>query len=287
MRDPLPVEELEEIANVNVGEALKRTRIYYKQSLDDIEGTLRIRACQIDAIERGDMDDLPGRVYAIGFVRSYAEHLGLDGAMVVQLFKSQYMDGQAKSLLPFPVLASDTNTPALWLVSLSLFVFSAFLFSAHALNNNNSPDPVFFVKSLPEEIKVHVEQDILVAPPPNASELIGPAEIVPSSLSVENMGDEQGGNEGIILNIMKSSWVEIKNSNGEIVVSNILEEGDQYFVPNSPGLSMSLGNAANVEIILNGRPLKPLGKDGDVRRDIPLDISYLRTLAFKDLNVNE
>lgn len=287
MRDPLPVEELEKIANVNVGEALKRTRIYYKQSLEDIEGALRIRSCQIDAIERGDMDDLPGRVYAIGFVRSYAEHLGLDGAMVVQLFKSQYMDGQTKSLLTFPVLASETKTPALWLVALSLLSFFVFLFSAYTLNANNSPASIFFVKVVPEYIKVHVEQDILVRPPPNAAELIGPENIVFPAVTVENMSDEHSNNEGIILNIMKSSWVEIKNSNGEIVVSNILEEGDQYFVPSSPGLSMSLGNAANVEIILNGRPLKPLGKDGDVRRDIPLDISYLRTLAFKDLNINE
>ena len=282
MRVQLPVEELEEIANVDVGEALRRTRIYYKQSLEDIEGALRIRACQIDAIEKGDMEELPGRVYAIGFVRSYAEHLGLDGAKVVHLFKSQYMDGQARALLAFPVLASETKTPALWLVAVSLFIFSVFFLGAHALNRRASATPTFFVQAVPEDIKVHVEQDILVHPPLREEEIIGPAEVVPAEVSVENMGDAQNKNQGIILNIMKSSWVEIKNAKGEIVVSNILEEGDQYFVPDSPGLSMSLGNAANVEIILNGRPLKPLGKDGDVRRDIPLDVSYLRTLVFKE-----
>ena len=287
MRDPLPVEELEEIANVDVGEALRRTRIYYEQSLEDIEGALRIRACQIDAIEKGDMEELPGRVYAIGFVRSYAEHMGLDGAKVVQLFKAQYMDGQARLLLSFPVLASETKTPRFWLVVISIFVFSIFFLGAHALNGRASETPLFVVQAVPEDIKAHVKQDILVHPPPREEEIIGPAEVLPPEVVVENMGDEQDKNLGIILNVMKSSWVEIKNAKGDIIVSNILEEGDQYFVPNSPGLSMSLGNAANVEIILNGRPLKPLGKDGDVRRDIPLDISYLKTLAFTEANVEE
>ncbi|PCK00253.1 MAG: hypothetical protein COA45_00255 [Zetaproteobacteria bacterium] len=286
MRTPLPVEELESIANVDVGEALRRTRIYYEQTLEDVEGILRIRACQIDAIEKGDMKELPGRVYAIGFVRSYAEYLGLDGAKVVQLFKAQYMDGQVKSLLSFPVLASETKTPALWLVTISLFVFSMFYLGVHALNGRTSQS-LFVVQAVPEEIKNHVAQDILVQPPPSVEEIIGPLAVVNPEVVVENMSDEKADNPGIILNIMKSSWVEIKNGKGEILVSNILEKGDQYFVPDSPGLSMSLGNAANVEIIVNGRPLKPLGKDGDVRRDIPLDISYLRTLDFKELSVSE
>ncbi|PCI97823.1 MAG: hypothetical protein COB14_08580 [Alphaproteobacteria bacterium] len=286
MRDPLPVEELEKIANTDVGEALRRTRIYYEQSLEDIEGALRIRVCQIEAIEKGNMRELPGRVYAIGFVRSYAEHMGLDGAKVVQLFKAQYMDGQAKIRLAFPVLAYETRTPAIWLVALSFTVFFVFVLGAYTLNESYR-NTVLFVHAVPEDIKRHVAQDILVRPPPREEELIEPASVTSADVSIENMGDKQGKSQGIILNIMKNSWVEIKNAKGEIIVSNILEEGDQYFVPSSPGLSMSLGNAANVEIILNGRPLKPLGKDGDVRRDIPLDISYLKTLAFAEANVEE
>ena len=103
MRNSLPVEELESIANTEVGEALRRTREYYGKTLEDVEKALRIRSCQIDAIERGDMNDLPGRVYAIGFVRSYAEYLDIDAGRVVHLFKSQYMDVQDNTALTFPV----------------------------------------------------------------------------------------------------------------------------------------------------------------------------------------
>ncbi|MCF6328789.1 MAG: ATP-binding cassette domain-containing protein, partial [Henriciella sp.] len=56
----VPLQELEDIADIEIGEALRRTRLHYCRSLEDIEKSLRIRASQIDAIERGDIASLPG-----------------------------------------------------------------------------------------------------------------------------------------------------------------------------------------------------------------------------------
>jgi len=276
----LPVEELEAMANIEIGEALRQTRIHYGQSLEDVEKTLRIRACQISAIEQGNMKQLPGRVYAIGFVRSYAEYLGLDGGRAVQLFKAQYMDVAIKSMLSFPVLASETKTPPIWLVILSI-ILSLLFFNAWYGLNIKDRSFISYIEAVPKDIKTHIEKNILVDPPIIENIII--VDNLPDEMIVENMGKDKEQKTGIILNIMDNSWVEIKNAKGEIIVSNILEKGDQYFVPDSPGLSMSLGNAANIEIIIDGQALKPLGKDGDVRRDIPLNTAYLKTLEFKEI----
>lgn len=278
MKDQLPVKELEALAHEEVGEALRRTRLFYGQTLEDVQKALRIRACQIEAIENGDLTDLPGRVYAIGFVRSYAEYLGLDGGKTVQLFKAQYMDGASgKAKLSFSVAASETKTPVLWFAVCMLFMASVFLIFWHY---DNKPDRgnIAYIEAVPDSIRQHVEQDLTIQ-----SSVIEEDPIVSDVHEVndvENMSSDEN-QSGIILNIIGNSWVEIKNENGEVVVSNILESGDQYFVPDSPGLSMSLGNAANVEIIVQGKTLMPLGKNGDVRRDIPLNISYLKTLEFR------
>jgi hypothetical protein len=93
--------------------------------------------------------------------------------------------------------------------------------------------------------------------------------------------------KGVVLNIVRNSWVQIKNADGQIIVSDVLKAGDQYFVPDNPGMTMSLGNAGGVEILLDGRALSPLGNDGDIRRDIPLDTTYLKTLEFKTVVVEE
>ncbi len=284
MTHELPVEELEAMANIEVGEALRRTRIHYRQTLEDIEAALRIRSSQIDAIERGDIKQLPGRVYAIGFVRNYAEYLGLDGAKVVQLFKAQYMDNPANDSLSFPVPASETKTPPFWLFTLSMILACAFFIAIYSINRIDQTD-ILKIDDVPKGIKTHVNRDILLDPP--IPEVSGPIAETTDDVVVENMGDNQKQNTGIILNINGSSWVEIKNSEGEVLVSEVLNSGDQYFVPDSPGLSISLGNAANVEILLNGRALKPLGKDGDVRRDIPLNSAYLGTLEFQNPEPSE
>lgn len=278
MEDQLPVEELEALAHEEVGEALRRTRLFYGQTLEDVQKALRIRSCQIEAIENGDLTDLPGRVYAIGFVRSYAEYLGLDGGKTVQLFKAQYMDGTAgKARLSFSVPASETKTPALWFATLTLLLACALFMGWHHYKKPERGN-IAYIEVVPESIRQHVEQDLAI------QSSVAVEDPITSDVRETNIVEDMSSDEnqsGIILNIIGNSWVEIKNGNGEVVVSNILERGDQYFVPDSPGLSMSLGNAANVEIIVEGQTLMPLGKNGDVRRDIPLNISYLKTLEFK------
>ncbi len=278
----LPVDDLEALANEHIGEVLRITRIHYGKTLEDVESALRIRSYQITAIEQGDISNLPGKVYALGFVRSYAEYLGVDGSRAVELFKSQYMGGDDEDIInidsqnpAFPVHAFETKTPASWLVALSVLLAIAFFIGWGAYNKSENSDNSY-VQNIPEYIKNHVDKEILATSPAISEP------ILLDKIIVENMSSDDEQKSGIILNIINSSWVEIKNADGKIIVSNILEAGDQYFVPNSPSLSMSLGNAANVEIIIDGRALKPLGKDGDVRRDIPLNTSYLKTLEFQD-----
>ena len=160
MDDNLPVEELETLAQEDVGEALRRTRRFYNKSLEDVEKALRIRASQIDAIERGDMRSLPGRVYAIGFVRTYAEYLEIDGDKTVNLFKAQYMDNQTKADLSFKVPASETKTPPIWLATFLILV-AAFGYSVWHTGQKPDRTIVMQVQEVPDEIRDHVNAEIL------------------------------------------------------------------------------------------------------------------------------
>src|SRR3546814_19173364 len=53
---------------------------------------------------RGQYENLPGPTYAVGFMRSYAEYLGLDGTQIVDRFKNEVegLDSQTKLHLPTP-----------------------------------------------------------------------------------------------------------------------------------------------------------------------------------------
>lgn len=273
MKDGAPVQVNEDLSEVDVGGLLRYTREQYGQTIPDIERALRIRGIQIEAIERGDIDSLPGRVYVIGFVRTYAEYLGLDGGEIVRLYKSQYMDSQPnKVALAFPLPASESKTPSMAVVLGSLTVIAVLLIGWNSFSSAPvERELVSDVQPVPEEISARFEEKPAV---PVANDVPIQASVAPVSAPAEQ--------KGIILNILENSWVEIKDGEGKVMVSNVLDKGDQYFVPNSPGLSMSLGNAGGVEIVLDGRVLKPLGKIGDIRRDIPLETDYLKTLEFKE-----
>lgn len=78
---------------------------------------------------------------------------------------------------------------------------------------------------------------------------------------------------GIVIRATGDSWVEVRDSHGAIVTQRLLHAGDVYRVPAEPGLVLTTGNASGLEILVDGRPVKPLG--GTVRRNILLDPSRL------------
>lgn len=71
------------------GTVLRKARLKTGEDLKSVSDKLRIRRPYLEALEEGRHDDLPGRAYAIGFVRTYAVYLGLDPAELVTLYKSE------------------------------------------------------------------------------------------------------------------------------------------------------------------------------------------------------
>ena len=61
-----------------LGEQLRHAREKRGLSLRDLEQTTRIRVKYLRALEKGDLDALPNAVQVRGFLRNYAQHVGLD-----------------------------------------------------------------------------------------------------------------------------------------------------------------------------------------------------------------
>lgn len=62
-----------------IGSDLRRARTRREIELSEVEAATRIRSRFLHAIEREEWDVLPGGVYTRGFIRTYANFLGLDG----------------------------------------------------------------------------------------------------------------------------------------------------------------------------------------------------------------
>jgi len=108
-----------------VPELLAALRKHAGLSLDQVAAVLRIRVVYLRAIEDGRFDDLPGPTYAVGFVRAYAEHLGLDPANTVRRFKAERDGVSRMQELVFPVPTPDARVPGRSLIGLSVLLAMA------------------------------------------------------------------------------------------------------------------------------------------------------------------
>lgn len=94
-----------------VGSLLRASRLRCGEDLTDIAQILRIRLPYLEAIEEGRFGDLPGNTYAVGFIRAYADHLGLDSGEVVRRYKEDVADSDKRSDLDFPVPVPESGIP--------------------------------------------------------------------------------------------------------------------------------------------------------------------------------
>ncbi len=104
-----------------VGALLRTCRLRAGVSLSEAAETLNIRRPYLQAIEEGRYRDLPGPTYALGFVRGYAEYLGLDGNEIARRYRAEISGsegigtrrarGRGITELNFSVPASEAALP--------------------------------------------------------------------------------------------------------------------------------------------------------------------------------
>jgi len=97
---------------VSVGETLRNRREERGEDLRYVAQILRIRYPYLKAIEDGHPDELPGPTYAVGFVRTYADHLDLPSEELVQRFKEEAANLQARADLHFPAPIPEGKIPS-------------------------------------------------------------------------------------------------------------------------------------------------------------------------------
>jgi cytoskeleton protein RodZ len=97
---------------VRVGEELRNARFALGASLDDMAERLRINRRYLAALEEGRVRDLPGVAYATGFVRSYAQVLGLNAPALVRRFREGAGVATAPKDLVFPEPVPERGVPA-------------------------------------------------------------------------------------------------------------------------------------------------------------------------------
>src|SRR5207248_8610104 len=73
-----------------IGSSLREARVRRKRELSQVEADTRIRAKYLMALESNRFDELPAPAYAKGFLRTYADYLGLDAQRFVDEYNTRF-----------------------------------------------------------------------------------------------------------------------------------------------------------------------------------------------------
>lgn len=109
-----------------VGLMLKKTRLKHNLTLQDVSNYLNIRRGQLESIEEGRFDELPATAYAMGFIKSYADYLGLDKDLMVSRFKQETGKQIQKIDLDVPLPLSESRLPDQRIIMASIAATVAF-----------------------------------------------------------------------------------------------------------------------------------------------------------------
>ena len=78
----------------DIGSSLREARTRQGLDLNEMEFRTKVRAKYLRALEADQFDQLPGHTYIKGFLRTYADSLGMDGQLYVDEYNSRYVAGE-------------------------------------------------------------------------------------------------------------------------------------------------------------------------------------------------
>lgn len=271
-----------------VGQVLVDARKEKNLKISQVAARTHIRQQYLVALEEGHLQELPERVYTLGFIRTYARLLDLDGEELIRrISETPILSDKVRSQsLVSAHQEEGPGAPVLIISSLLAVLVTA--------------GGYFFLK--PSESSPHVEEGSFAefSHLRNQEEQLGnpSEEIVPNQMSSSTAGSpdiskvvatskdevipevsEQSANQAhketaikkIVLKAREPSWVEIRDEKNRVFFMRILQREEEFIVPDKPGFVFSTGNAGGIDIFVGGRKLPSLGGRGDVRRGIQLD----------------
>lgn len=230
------------LETAHIGAALKTARLEKGLDLSDVAGKLHINTEYLDGIERLDDTVLPSLGYVLGFVRTYALHLGMDAKEAVARYKTEIECPQNMGMRnrPHYVPKRSIRLPrgsfaAGMVLSCMMVVVTWYGWKTDA---NSTPVATPTVQT------------------PNwGFEVSAPTQNDPDMISLKAIGP---------------SYVQVRDKDGVVLISRIMVPGEIFETKRQNGPLLSLRDAGAIELYIGGELIGPIGQKGEDAKNIPL-----------------
>ncbi|MEJ0060991.1 MAG: helix-turn-helix domain-containing protein [Terricaulis sp.] len=225
------------------GRKLEEARRQLGLSVQEVSDRIRVRREFLEALEAMNVKLLPGKAYALAFLRSYAQVLGLNADQIVDQFQTECALSRedAEKQIRNPTSRPHAERP--WLAAAALVVIAAGFVGWRALSQGQGADA------------------------PAAPSAISHTELA-SSGADPSLGMEQ---RVVEIRAVTPAWLEARGPDGTVFLSRTLEPGDVYRPDPSPGWTLHARDGGAFEVFVNGAVAGPLGPVGMPVLGRPID----------------
>lgn len=234
-----------------VGQELRQERLRQGLTLDDMVLRTRIQPKSLEAIEADAFDQLPGTVFARGFVRQYAMDLKLDPEALLARLPRVDIDAaplpnppNRPGRAPWDPRLTAALVSVLWIVTATGAGMGAWYYVNHHGR--------------------HFGTTVSSAPVPAAPQTVSSPGSGRSASPLMAPGFDSSRPVQVILTAREASWVQV-SADGRTAFTGILRPHDTRSIAADAQVKIVTGNAGGLDISLNGKALEPIGPSGQVR----------------------
>ena len=244
----------------DVGTFLKETREKAGKSIEDIATDTRIPLRHLKAIEASDYSGLPGKTYAMGFVRAFSRSLGLDEVQMVarlreELGTDDYRPAQTYEAYEPVDPARVPPRKLAWTAGLiALLLVGAWgVWRSGVFTSSN-------------DVTV---ADTELTPQADTGTPTGTPAATAATPSVD-------ANAEVVIAAKDTVWFRIDDATGKRVHEAELKAGDRYVVPaGSKGLTIRTSRPQAMDVSVGGRAVPQLGAADTLVKNVALDPAEL------------
>ena len=259
----------------SVGRILRSARERQGRAVAEIAAELCLTQQYLRAIEDDDVKSLPGIFFYKNFVKQYAAIVGVKEAEIVSGIQTLTAAAEESVLPGTPVqppvrpldpIVADSNRRYFGSGRLGLSVFGlvgALLACSGFYAWWMRPAEVA-AKPRPQPAVV---QSVSQPVPQPISQITPPVQTATIQVTAETQTQVINGINQVVLNLSatEKTWLSV-TSEGKRLFSGFLEPSQTKTLTGVDAAQMTVGNAGGIEVRLNGKPIGPIGKSGQVRR---------------------
>ena len=225
--------------SLSVGERLQQAREAKGLSLEDVASQTRIPIRHLQHIEREEWDALPAPTYCVGFVRSYANAVGLDGAELGREVRDRLGGTRTRTAAPEYYEPADPARVPPRSLALVAALLAVLLIAGYAIWRSTLDDP---------EAPPAAEQPQAKAPAPAAP--VAPQPAQPQSLA----------GQPVALVATEEVWLRVRDgSGGAALFQGTLAAGQRFDIPATAQQPViRTGRPQVLRVVIGGRDLGPL-----------------------------